>query len=150
MRNLIVTIAFMAVAAPAVAQTLPTKDTVLDRMWTEGMTESSQAYRLAQTLLDSIGPRLTGTPAHHGAMDWLIRQYAGWGIAARKEQYGTWTGWRQGNLHVDMIEPRVRTLEAHLLAWSPGTNGVVQGEVVMPPEDLTDAAATAWLATVEG
>jgi hypothetical protein len=83
--------------------------------------ERSQVERLAQALLDSIGPRLTGTPCYTAAADWTIATYQGWGVTARKEPYGTWRGWRRGTSHIDLIQPRVRTLEGIILGWSPGT-----------------------------
>ncbi len=98
-------------ASPLAAQTFPTNDPVLRRIWSEGM-ERSQLRALAQPLLDSIGPRLTGSPNLRAGNDWLVQRYAGWGIAARNEQYGTWKGWEPGYLHVDLMSPRVRTLEA--------------------------------------
>ena len=49
--------------------------------------------------------------------------YRKWGIEARNEQYGTWRGWQRGITHLDLVEPRVRTLEAMVLAWSAGTGG---------------------------
>jgi hypothetical protein len=55
-------------ASPVAAQSFPTPDPVIRRMGTEGMEQPSQAYRLAQTLMDSIGPRLTGSPGHQGAV----------------------------------------------------------------------------------
>lgn len=132
------------------AQTFPTNDPAIKRMWSEGMAEGSQAYRLAQTLVDSIGPRLTGSPGHQNAVEWLLRQYDRWGISARKEQYGTWRSWRRGHTHVDLIAPRFRTLEGTMLAWSPGTRGTVEGDVVVLP-DLPDSAAyAAWLAQTRG
>ncbi|HEV2130901.1 MAG TPA: hypothetical protein VGR27_07355, partial [Longimicrobiaceae bacterium] len=96
------------IAAPLPAQTFATDDPVLRRTWAEGM-ENSQLPRLAQTLLDSIGPRLTGTPQKKAAHDWVVATYQGWGIPARNEQYGTWLGWRRGITHIDLLEPRVRT-----------------------------------------
>ena len=50
------------VALPLSAQDAPTSDPVVQRIYEEGM-RSSHAYELAQTLMDSIGPRLTGSPA---------------------------------------------------------------------------------------
>ena len=150
MRNLITAILFLAAAGPAVAQTFPTNDPVIKRMWTEGMGEGSQSYRLAQALVDSIGPRLTGTPAHHGAMDWLIKQYAAWGISARKEQYGTWKSWRRGHTYADLLTPRFRTLEARIVGWSPGTRGAVEGDVVLLPDVADSAAFEAWLGAARG
>ena len=139
----------LAAGASTRSQSFPTADPVIREMWRVGM-EQSETEALAHTLVDVIGPRLAGSPNLAVAQDWLIAQYQRWGVPARKEQYGTWTGWQQGILHVDLLEPRVRTLEAHLLAWSPGTDGIVEGEVVMPPEDLTEATADAWLATLQG
>ncbi len=132
-------------AAPAAAQTFSSQDPVLQRIWQEGM-EQSQAYRLSQTLMDSVGPRLTGSPGQKGANDWAVAMYQQWGIEARNEQYGTWRGWERGTTHIDLIEPRVRTLEGMMLAWSPGTNGKVRGEVTVLPA----VGFEAWLPTVRG
>jgi hypothetical protein len=133
----------------AAAQTPSTDDPVIGRMWEEGM-ERSQTERLAQILMDSIGPRLSGTPNFQSAVNWLLRSYERWGVVARREQYGTWRGWHQGILHVDLIQPRVQTLEAKLLAWSPGTGGPVEAEVVVIPEFESLSGARAWLSTVRG
>ncbi len=140
----------LALSARAVsAQTLASDDAVLARIWQEGM-ENSHVYRLGQALLDSIGPRLTGTPGYEAAAEWVLQRYRAWDIEARNEQYGTWLGWRRGITHVDLVEPRVRTLEGIMLAWSPGTNGTVRGGVAVFP-DLPDSAAfAAWLPSVRG
>ncbi|MCH9014587.1 MAG: M28 family peptidase, partial [Gemmatimonadetes bacterium] len=133
----------------AAAQTFPTQDSVIRRMWDVGIV-NSQTEQLAHVLMDRIGPRLAGTPGLAAAQDWLVELYESWGVTARKEQYGTWNGWRAGMLHVDMTAPRVQTLEAELLAWSPASNGMVEGEVVMPPAGLTEQTAREWLETVRG
>ena len=142
-----------ALAAPAtvaVAQTFPTDDSVIRGIWSEGM-EHSHLYPLAQALLDSIGPRLTGAPGLLSANDWAVRTLASWGIDAQNEQYGTWMGWRRGVSHVDLLEPRVRSLEGMMLAWSPGTKGkTVKGGVVILPETPDEASFTAWLPQVKG
>ncbi len=117
------------------AQTHRTTDPVIHRIWEAGM-QNSQAETLAQVLMDSIGPRLAGSPELAAAQDWLVALYRRWGITVRKERYGTWESWRQGYLHVDLVSPRIQTLEAELLAWSPGTDGPAEGEVL-----LLDAAA---------
>ena len=135
--------------AEITAQTFPTQDPVIRRMWDVGIV-NSQTEQLAHVLMDRIGPRLAGTPGLAAAQDWLVELYESWGVTARKEQYGTWNGWRAGMLHVDMTAPRVQTLEAELLAWSPASNGMVEGEVVMPPAGLTEQTAREWLETVRG
>ena len=136
-------------AAPAAAQTFPTNDPVLRQIWTLGM-DSSHAYPLAQSLVDSIGPRLTGTPQQAAGIDWLISTYARWGITARREAHGTWRGWRRGITHVDLIAPRVRTLEGMMLAWSPGTKGRVEGAAVVLPRASSPAEFARWLPSVKG
>ncbi len=83
--------------------------------------DSSHVQRLAHTLFDSIGPRLTGSPGLREASDWVIANYKAWGIDARREQYGTWRGWRRGVSHIGLVSPRVRSLEGTMLSWSPGT-----------------------------
>ncbi|HEX6965957.1 MAG TPA: M20/M25/M40 family metallo-hydrolase [Gemmatimonadaceae bacterium] len=105
---------------PAAAQTFPTNDPVIKRIWALGM-DSSQTEHLAEQLFDSIGPRLTGTPDQKRGNDWLVATYKSWGIDARNEQYGTWRGWRRGYSHIDLVSPRVRSLEGTMLGYSPGT-----------------------------
>jgi hypothetical protein len=123
---------------------------VLRRIWALGM-DSSQAERLGQVILDSLGPRLTGTPESEGAQDWLVGLYRSWGVAARKERYGTWNAWRRGVSHLDLVAPRVRSLEAMLLGWSAGTGGqVVRGEVVVLPDIADSTAAPQALASLQG
>jgi hypothetical protein len=114
------------------AQSFTTDDPVIHRMWEVGM-ENSRTEALAQVLMDSIGPRWAGTPNLTAAQDWLLQVYASWGVPARREQYGTHLGWEQGILHVDLIAPRVQSLEAKMSAQSPGTGGPVEGDVVALP-----------------
>ena len=73
---------------PPVPLTFPTDDPVIKRIWSVGM-DSSKTEELAQVLLDSIGPRLTGSPGMRSASDWVIARYKEWGIDARREEYGT-------------------------------------------------------------
>jgi hypothetical protein len=131
------------------AQSFRTDDAVLRRIWQEGMARS-QAERLAQVLMDSIGPRLSGTAGYAAAADWLVRTYATLGIPARTEQYGTWRGWNRGTLHVDLLVPWVVTLEARFAAWSPGTDGPVDGPVAVLPAARSAAELSRWLARVRG
>ena len=148
-RFVLAAVCIAAFAAQASAQTFATEDPILRRIWTLGM-DSSQIYRLGQVLTDSIGPRLTGTPGQKAAHDWAVAQYQRWGITARNEQYGTWRGWRRGTTHIDLIAPRVRTLEGTMLAWSAGTRGNVEGAVITLPQGADSAAIESWLPQVRG
>jgi carboxypeptidase Q len=130
--------------------TFPTDDAVLKRIWSIGM-DSSRTRQLAQVLLDSIGPRLTGSPGMSAASDWVIRQYKAWGIDARREEYGTWRGWRRGASHIDLMAPRVRSLEGTMLGWSPGTNNrPVTAEAIILPKFADSTEFVKWLPQARG
>jgi len=113
--------------------------------------DRSHLEPLARALLDSIGPRLTGSPGMERAQDWAVRTLRGWGVDARLERYGTWEGWERGVSHVDLVAPRMRALEGRLLAWSPGTNGMpLEGPVRVIPTLTSRADWDAFLATARG
>jgi hypothetical protein len=145
---LVLAAAALIAPAPARAQTFPTDDAVIQQMWQVGM-EQSQTEELAHYLMDYIGPRLAGSENLAAAQEWLLETYASWGVPARKEQYGTWNGWREGITHVDMIAPWVRTLEAKQLAWSPPSGGPVEGEVLALPAVAMEADTADWLPLVK-
>jgi carboxypeptidase Q len=150
---------FICIAVPASVygqsnlQSLPTSDPVVARIYDEGM-HHSQTAPLAQALMDSIGPRLTGSSANRAANDWVLHMYEAWGIPVRKEQYGTWRDWTRGPSQVALVSPRNRILEATMLAWSPSTPaGGVTGDVVLLPPvgEVRDSVGFArWLTTVAG
>ena len=136
----------LCAAAPASAQS----DATVQRIWRLGM-DSSHVQQLSQTLFDSIGPRLTGSPGIRSASDWVINQYRSWGIDAKREQYGTWRGWRRGTSHIDLVQPRVRSLAGTMLAWSPGTNGrPVTAEVIVLPRFRDSMDFVQWLPNARG
>jgi hypothetical protein len=156
-RALSATFILTAIAATANAQfgQQPTgfavENPVLRRIWAIE-SDSSQLPRLAQVLMDSLGPRLTASPGMTAAQNWVIATYTAWGIPARKEQYGTWRSWRRGKTHVDLVAPRTRTLEGMMLAWSPPTprGRPVRASVVVLPDVADSAAFVAWLPQARG
>ncbi len=114
-------------------------------------TENSQLEKLAQELFDGIGPRLVGTPQMQQSHDWAVAKYAGWGITARNEKWGEWRGWERGLSHIDMVYPRMKSLEGTQLAWSPAT-GVkgVTAEVMIVPDVADSLAFQKWLPSAKG
>lgn len=126
------------------------KDPIVDAIIQEAQ-NNSQLQLLAHQLMDSIGPRLVGTPQMEAARDWALSKYKSWGIPAEAQNWGVWRGWERGITHVDMVSPRVRTLEATQLAWCPsmGNKTVTANLVILP--DLADSAAyAAWMPSVKG
>lgn len=148
-RTLLTVVAVAGLTLPLTAQSFPVEDPVLKRIWSIGM-DSSESYRLAQALLDSVGPRLTASPGHRAGNEWLVSKYKSWGIAAQNEQYGTWRMWRRGPTHLDLVSPRVRTLEATMLAWSVGTKGKAEGKVILLPDVADGEAFKRWLPNAKG
>jgi hypothetical protein len=149
-RFLLILCLAMLPSGTAASQTFRSEDPVIRRMWQVGM-QQSQTEQLAQVLMDSIGPRLSGSPGFVSAAEWLEKKYREWGITVRRERYGTWRGWNPGTVHMQLTSPRVQNLEVELLAWSPGTNGrAVEGDVVVIPQLADAAAARRWLGTVRG
>jgi hypothetical protein len=137
----------LLLAANLAAQT---GDPIADRIFRLGM-DSSRVQSLAQIFLDSVGPRLTGSPGMKSASDWVIKTYNSWGVDARSEQYGTWRGWRRGTSHIDLMQPRVRSLEGTMLAWSPGPRGrPVTAEAIVLPKFADSTEFVKWLPQARG
>ena len=112
---------------------------------------NSQLQIMAHELLDGIGPRLVGTPQMKKANDWAVEKYTSWGITARNEQFGEWKGWERGITHIDMLSPRVKSLEGTQLAWSPSTKGKsIKAEIMIIPDVIDSTAFANWLPNVKG
>ncbi|HMK39177.1 MAG TPA: M28 family peptidase, partial [Bacteroidota bacterium] len=149
-RSAICALLLFAIGPVAFAQTFPSDDPVIRRIWTEAM-DSTQLPRLAHELLDVIGPRLVGSPGMLKAHSWAIGKYKSWGIEAANQQFGTWRGWERGTTHIDLLSPRVRTLEGTMLAFSPGTRkGGVSARLILLADAPDSASFQAWLPSVRG
>ncbi len=126
-------------------------DTVLINKMIAEANNNSQLQKMGHELLDNIGPRLVGTPQMKKAGDWAVNTFKSWGVNANIENYGTWRGWDRGITHVDLISPRVRTLEATQLAWSGNTGGkTVTVDAVILPEVKDSMEFVNWLPNVKG
>lgn len=136
--------------APEYVRTTPPADPTIQKLWEEGMGRS-QAGKYAQQLLDSVGPRLTGSPNMTRGQDWLLATYKQMGVTARKEQYGTWNSWQRGAAFAQLTAPRVKPLDATMLSWSGNTEGKwVDGEAVTVKPYASPEEFAAWLPTVKG
>jgi carboxypeptidase Q len=159
LRTVFLILVGVLLAAPALAQpfgmqnmgpTFPTDDQIVKNLYKEAM-DSSKLPMLAHELMDVIGPRLVGSPSMLKANNWVIAKYQSWGIEAKNEEYGKWRGWERGTTHIDLLQPRVRTLEGTVLSWSPATKkgGVTSGLIIIG--DVPDSAAfLKWLPNVKG
>jgi hypothetical protein len=123
---------------------------IIDGIMNEEAT-NSQLQPLAHELFDGVGPRLVGTPQMVKAADWAIEKYKSWDIPAHKENWGVWRGWERGISHIDMISPRVKSLEGTQLAWSPGMGKkTVTAETIIIPDLADSIEFQKWLPNVKG
>jgi carboxypeptidase Q len=116
-------------SALAIAQSRTPGD-MLARIRTEEL-QRSRILPLYRTLVDDIGARLTGSPAHVKAAHWANDRFTEWGLAnPHLEPYDFGRGWELEHISVEMTEPRYLPLIAYPDAWSPSTDRVVSGRVV--------------------
>ncbi len=103
---------------------------VVNQIRDEGF-HRSQVMATVQHLTDTIGPRLTGSPASHQAQEWTRQQLASWGLeAAQLEAYEFGHGWTMERASLHLVSPRRAPLTAFPKAWTPGTDGPVQGPLL--------------------
>jgi hypothetical protein len=93
---------------------------------------NSKVMDYATGLMDSIGERLTGSPNMKRANEWTRDQLTAMGLSnSHLEPWGPFgRGWANQYVNVRMTSPDIVTLIAYPKAWTPGTNGVVQGKCV--------------------
>jgi len=93
----------------------------------------SQVMALLDHLTEEIGPRLTNSPAMAQANAWSGSKFHEWGLSdvhdeAIAEPFGR--GWEFRSANVEMLSPRAFPLHALPKAWTPGTNGPVEGDAI--------------------
>jgi hypothetical protein len=115
-----------AVSALAIAEERP-DEAVFWKIRQEGTT-NSQILKTLHMLTDVHGPRLTGSPNLRAAGDWAIEQMHAWGLKnGRLEPWNFgYPGWTNERLTAHIVSPVKDTLVAEVLAWTPGTRGVVK------------------------
>jgi hypothetical protein len=100
------------------------------RIKDEGL-QRSRARALYLTLSDSIGARLTASPAYTQAARWARDRFAEWGLSnARLEPWAFGRGWSLEKISVEMTGPRYMPLIAYADAWTPSIPSVVSGRAV--------------------
>jgi carboxypeptidase Q len=123
-----------SLAAPAWSQDRDKEKVDLEtisRIRYEGF-HNSKVMDYATGLMDSIGERLTGSPNMKRANEWTRDQLTAMGLSnSHLESWGPFgRGWANQYVNVRMTSPDVFTLIAYPKAWTPGTNGVIQGKCI--------------------
>ena len=121
----------MPAIAPAVAQSV-------DRVAVNGIIPQgfnpSEVMQTAADLTDRIGGRMTNSPQMREAEAWTQQRFRDWGLSnVRAEGFEFGRGWSIVRSSARMTAPRPIDLRAIPIAWTPGTNGVISGGVVVAP-----------------
>jgi carboxypeptidase Q len=114
--------------------------------------EHSQIMHIEHMLTDRYGPRMTGTPNHEAAVDWVIAETTKWGMKnAHKEPWNfNRAGWLNERAWGFIDAPVRENLKFEVLGWTPSTKGTVTGSAVqleaphgppVPPPTAEEAAA---------
>ena len=86
----------------------------------------SQVVPVFETLTTDIGPRLTASPAHLRAVDFVAQSLTSYGLSnVHKEGWKFGRGWTLEKLTVEMVEPRYLPLVAYADGWSAATSGEI-------------------------
>ncbi|MEO8034445.1 MAG: M20/M25/M40 family metallo-hydrolase [Acidobacteriota bacterium] len=104
---------------------------VQTRIRQEGF-RNSKVMEFASGLVDSIGPRLTGSPNLKRANEWTRKKLEDFGLSnAHLESWGPFgRGWSYDSVTVRQVVPESVQLLAIPKAWSPSTQGTVRGTPV--------------------
>ena len=127
-----VLLAALLLAVPAHAQAPERVDMEMVGKIRNEAFKRSQVMQTLDHLTDTIGPRLTNSPGMARANEWTRQKFTEWGLANVHDDpvpdFGR--GWVFSEAGIEMLAPRAMPLHALPKAWTPGTAGVVEGEVI--------------------
>lgn len=143
------TIVALAVCAAAAALPLGAASEKIDydaigRIKAQGLSpQNSQVMEISSWLTDVHGPRLTGSPNIQKAGEWAAAKMKEWGLQnVALEPWsdrGNFTnGWTNDKFYMAATAPQAFPIPGTPTAWTPGTNGLVRGEVVLVTETTAE------------
>ena len=100
--------------------------------------EKSQIMRTLHMLTDRYGPRVTGSPNHEAAANWVVKQLTDWGL--KNAHLEPWEfghpGWSNERASAFIVSPVRENLKFEVLAWTPSTKGTVTASAIqlVPPQ----------------
>lgn len=120
----------LLIAVSAVYGQEPVDLEITSRIRAEAL-HNSKVMEILLHLTDEIGPRLTNSPSMKAANNYTMELLEEWGLKAELESFEFGRGWSFSHASVHMLEPRAKPLMALPKAWTPGTEGPVQGEAIL-------------------
>jgi carboxypeptidase Q len=143
MRKIVVACAVLAAAAslPLWAADEKIDYDGLTKIKQQGLNATnSKVMEIASWLTDVHGPRLTGSANVRRAGEWAVGMLREWGLTnVALEPWADRTrnfpyGWSNDKFYMAAIAPQSFPIPGTPTAWTPGTEGLVRGDVVLVPE----------------
>ncbi len=101
----------------------------------EGL-QRSKVMEITSYLTDVYGGRLTNSPSHRAAAEYVQKLMTEWGLVNVKlEPFPFGQGWSNERTVVHAVAPTQWPIIAYPKAWTPGTKGAVTAEVVVATID---------------
>jgi carboxypeptidase Q len=139
----------LSLAAPAAARAqadIATAYRVAADSLIRGATADSSAYRKLGRLVDTFGPRISGSASLEAAIDWILDFMQADGLENVRGEPVMVTRWVRGAESAELVQPRAARLAMLGLGGSVGTpkNGITAPVLVVTSfEDLERRAAEA-------
>lgn len=125
-------------SATAIVLATPVAAQAPDRVAINGIIDQgfnqSEVMETAAWLTDRIGGRMTNSPQMRQAEAWTAQRFRDWGLSnVRADPFDFGRGWSIVSYSARMTAPRPLQLRAIPIAWTPGTNGVINAPVIVAP-----------------
>ena len=106
--------------------------------------QTSQVMDISSWLTDVHGPRLTGSANAQKAGEWAVAKLQEWGLqnvalepwADKSNQFAY--GWTNDKFYLAAVSPQAFSIPGTPTSWTPGTSGLVRGEVVLVTETTAE------------
>ncbi len=127
----------------------PATDPALTKILTE-ISDRSELMPNLEYLTDVIGPRITGSENLKRANEWTAQKFREYGLEnVHLESYPIAHSWKRGRAVAGLVKPTEGPLTVASMGWSPGTGGLVQGQVV-PVEATRKEELERYRGTLKG
>jgi hypothetical protein len=98
--------------------------------------QRSKVMEITSYLTDVYGGRLTNSPSHRAAAEYVQKLMAEWGLVnIRLEPFPFGQGWSNERTVVHAVAPAKWPIIAYPKAWTPGTKGALTADVVVASID---------------
>ena len=126
--------AFTAASSVSAQAPEPVDLTVLHQIKSEAF-QHSQVMDTLFYISDVYGPRITSSPNHKAASEWIMTTLKSYGLQnVHMEPWGPFgNSWQIKKFYGALNSPAYAPLIGFPLAWSPSTNGPVSGEAILAP-----------------